>query len=104
LVKIFILSLRFYVLVTSIKNEIKLNFDFCNCGSDNQVLSQLNALLKKSEKPDILGVILDADKDVNARYQNTGFSLFFNNAFNWDKTWLSLPQLQKSKLSFISFF
>jgi hypothetical protein len=36
----------------------------------NQVLSQLNALLKKSEKPDILGVILDADKDVNARYQN----------------------------------
>jgi hypothetical protein len=33
-------------------------------------LSQLNALLKKSEKPDILGVILDADKDVNARYQN----------------------------------
>jgi hypothetical protein len=26
--------------------------------------------LKKSEKPNILGVILDADKDVNARYQN----------------------------------
>jgi hypothetical protein len=26
--------------------------------------------VKKSEKPDILGVILDADKDVNARYQN----------------------------------
>jgi hypothetical protein len=33
------------------KNEIKLNFGFCKCGSDNQVLSRLNALLKKSEKP-----------------------------------------------------
>ena len=52
------------------KNEIKPNFGFCKCGSDNQVLSRLNALLKKSEKPNILGVILDADKDVNARYQN----------------------------------
>jgi hypothetical protein len=29
---------------------------------------------------------------------------FFNNAFNRDKTWLSLPHLQKPKLSFISFF
>jgi hypothetical protein len=55
------------------KNEIKPNFGFCKCGSDNQVLSRLNALLKKSEKPNILGVILDADKDVNARYQNNIF-------------------------------
>jgi hypothetical protein len=71
--------------------------------------------VKKSEKPDILGVILDADKDVNARYQNIKSKAkdknFYqnlpdsmHNAFNWDKTWLSLPQLQKSKLSFISFF
>jgi hypothetical protein len=61
------------------KNEIKLNFGFCKCGSDNQVLSRLNALLKKSEKPNILAVILDADKDAKIKLYFIFLTKFFNN-------------------------
>jgi 5S rRNA maturation endonuclease (ribonuclease M5) len=50
-------------------NAININFGFCNCQTDNQVLSKLNALLKESESPEVIGVILDADNDIDARYQ-----------------------------------
>lgn len=51
-------------------STLSINFDFCNCGSDNQVLAQLYALLLKNEAPKIIGVILDADdKDIDSRYK-----------------------------------
>jgi len=55
-------------------NTIEKNFDFRNCGSDNQVLAELYALLLKDEdeapKIKIIGVILDADdKDIDSRYK-----------------------------------
>ncbi|SMN16332.1 hypothetical protein CRYPD_990 [uncultured Candidatus Thioglobus sp.] len=50
-------------------NKINTQFGFCNCENDNQVLSQLNALLQGSNQPEIIGIILDADNDINARYQ-----------------------------------
>lgn len=50
-------------------NNIKINFGFCNCQSDSQVLSKLKALLRESNQPEVIGIILDADNDINARYQ-----------------------------------
>ncbi len=50
-------------------NAIRADFGFCNCGSDNQVLHKLNALLKKSDPPEVIGVILDADQNIDERYQ-----------------------------------
>ena len=50
-------------------NKINTQFGFCNCENDNQVLSKLNALLQGSNQPEIIGIILDADNDINARYQ-----------------------------------
>ena len=49
-------------------NQININFGFCNCGNDSKVLSALNSLLRKSETQ-IIGVILDADEDIDACYQ-----------------------------------
>ncbi len=51
-------------------NAIRADFGFCNCGGDNQVLHKLNALLKKSDPPEVIGVILDADNDIDERYQD----------------------------------
>lgn len=50
-------------------DDIKTNFGFCHCGGDSCALSKLSALLKSSESPEIIGIILDADNDVDARYQ-----------------------------------
>ncbi len=50
-------------------NAIRADFGFCNCGDDNQVLHKLNALLKKSDPPEVIGVILDADQNIDERYQ-----------------------------------
>ncbi len=50
-------------------NTIRADFGFCNCGGDNQVLHKLNALLKKSDPPEVIGVILDADQNIDERYQ-----------------------------------
>ncbi len=50
-------------------NAIRADFGFCNCGGDNQVLHKLNALLKKSDPPEVIGVILDADQNIDERYQ-----------------------------------
>lgn len=50
-------------------NAIETNFGFCHCGCDNRVLSKLNALLKSSEEFEVIGIILDADNNVDARYQ-----------------------------------
>ncbi len=50
-------------------DDIKTNFGFYNCGGDSKVLSKLNALLKSEVPLEVIGIILDADKDVDARYQ-----------------------------------
>lgn len=50
-------------------NNVRDNFGFCNCKSDSQVLSKLQALLRESDRPEVIGIILDADNDTNARYQ-----------------------------------
>lgn len=51
-------------------NAITVNFGFCRCGGDNCVLSKLDGLLRMSEIPEVIGVILDADNNVvDKRYQ-----------------------------------
>jgi hypothetical protein len=50
-------------------NKIQSNFGFCNCKNDIQLLSKLDALLRESNQPEVIGVILDADNDINVRYQ-----------------------------------
>jgi len=49
-------------------DNIAVNFGFCNCRGDSNLLKQLNAFLLANDK-DIIGVILDADNNVDARYQ-----------------------------------
>lgn len=50
-------------------NGVKGSFGFCNCGNDSRVLAKLNALLKADERPKVIGVIIDADNNIDARYQ-----------------------------------
>ena len=49
-------------------NNIAANFGFCNCKNDNKLLAKLDALLRENNK-NIIGVILDADNNVDARYR-----------------------------------
>ncbi len=51
-------------------NGIEINFGFCNCRNDSQVLSKINALLRENNQPKVIGVILDADNDIDERYQD----------------------------------
>lgn len=51
-------------------NAIRTDFGFCNCQNDSQVLSKLNALLRESNPPKVIGVILDADRNIDKRYQD----------------------------------
>jgi hypothetical protein len=51
-------------------NDIQSNFGFCNCKNDNQLLAKLDALLRESRQPEVIGVILDADNGINVRYQS----------------------------------
>lgn len=47
------------------------NFMIFDCGSDEDVLNALNTLLLRSELPEIIGVVIDADKpDVRTRWQS----------------------------------
>ena len=51
-------------------NEIdSSSIGFCCCGGDYGVLSQLNPLLMKNKRPEVIGIILDADNGVDARYK-----------------------------------
>ncbi|SHA24110.1 hypothetical protein BTHERMOSOX_1324 [Bathymodiolus thermophilus thioautotrophic gill symbiont] len=49
--------------------NIAVNFGFCNCRGDSNLLKQLSAFLLANDNKDIIGVILDADNNVDARYQ-----------------------------------
>lgn len=54
-------------------NSINKNsFGFCNCRTDSQVLLELDAKLKSSPdiRPKTIGVILDADAGIEARYKD----------------------------------
>lgn len=55
-------------------NSINKNsFGFCKCGADNKVLKKIDALTRTSgpeNKVKIIGVILDADADIEARYKD----------------------------------
>ena len=47
------------------------NFVIFDCGSDKDVLNALNTLLLRSDLPEIIGVVIDADKpDVGTRWQS----------------------------------
>lgn len=59
-------------------NTIKENsFDFCKCGNDSQVLEKLGAILKESYSSmvEVVGVILDADNDIQERYNQIKLKL-----------------------------
>lgn len=52
-------------------NNIEENlFNFCNCENDNQVLKKIESLLKTAPeiRPARIGVILDADSNIETRY------------------------------------
>ena len=46
------------------------NFSIFDCGSDDKVFDALSALLLKAESPEIIGVVLDADENVESRWQS----------------------------------
>ncbi len=51
--------------------KIPENFVIFDCGSDEDVLNALNTLLLRSDLPEIIGVVIDADKpDVSCRWQS----------------------------------
>jgi hypothetical protein len=50
-------------------NAITVNFGFCHCGGVDYVLSKLDGLLRMSEVPEVIGIILDADNNIDGRYQ-----------------------------------
>jgi hypothetical protein len=50
-------------------NEIEFNFCFHNCEGYNKVLSKLNVLLRE-KNINTIGIILDADNDINKSYQD----------------------------------
>ncbi len=46
------------------------NFGIYQCGSDIQVLKRLNALISRPEPPQVIGIMLDADKSLEVRWGN----------------------------------
>jgi hypothetical protein len=50
-------------------NAITVNFGFCHCGGGDCVLSKLDGLLRMSEVPEVIGIVLDADNNIDGRYQ-----------------------------------
>ena len=46
-------------------------FGIYQCGSDSQAIRRLNALILKSDRPDIIGLVVDADSpDLSGRWQS----------------------------------
>ncbi len=43
-------------------HHIPETFGIYECGSDDRVLQRLNALIKRSDRPSVIGIILDTDK------------------------------------------
>ena len=46
------------------------NFSIFDCGSDDEVLNALSALLLLADPPEIIGVVLDADANIESRWQS----------------------------------
>lgn len=51
-------------------NDLPENFSIFDCGSDDEVFNALSALLLQAESPETLGVVLDADENVESRWQS----------------------------------
>ncbi len=62
----------FYV-ISALCEVVKIpeNFVIFDCGSDKDVINALSTLLLRSDLPEIIGVVIDADKpDVSSRWQS----------------------------------
>lgn len=51
-------------------NHVPETFGIYQCGSDKGVLKRLNALIVRPNPPEVIGVMLDADTSLTARWQS----------------------------------
>jgi len=63
------------VMAVCVAHEVPETFGLYECGSDDQVIKRLNALIVSPDIPDVLGVMLDADQDLGARWQGIAIKL-----------------------------
>ena len=58
------------VLALCVSHQVPENFGIYECGSDERVLKRLNALIAQPDAPEVIGAVLDADKEVSSRWQS----------------------------------